>query len=124
LRSLSRFFLQAGKHCSDRPLIFDLLCGLESGFPLCCILEWCFRSHVLKQRGLAARFSGIESELLRRCTWLNFVPCAWHRRKYVKQSYVPFGLLSDPVWSRAQLDYEAWWAAEADRLIAAKRFLE
>src|SRR6267378_2976679 len=62
-------------------LLWDIIFGIESGIPTCCINEYCFRRHVLKQRnvGLAACPKGVAWEKV------DYVPCALHRARYVEE---------------------------------------
>jgi hypothetical protein len=90
----SRFCRVFGEQGYSEGLIFAFLFGLESGIPVCCALEFCFRIHILKQRGIGTMVCGKE---LFECPWLNHFPCWWHRRKYAEWFY-PSGVLTDAVW--------------------------
>jgi hypothetical protein len=55
-------------------LEYDFLFGLESEIPICCVVEYCYRTHVMKQERIAAQL-GIWG-------WpVNFVPCFFHREQ-------------------------------------------
>jgi hypothetical protein len=83
-------------HRKGLSLLFDFVFGLESGIPWCCVLEYCYRSHLLRQHDLSARLTG--TEVFEMCPWLNFVPCWRHRRFLVDDFFYPMGLLSYAVW--------------------------
>jgi hypothetical protein len=74
--------------------VFNFLYGLQSGIPLCCVLEFCFRACLLNQPSFSPRVCGWA---LFFCPWLNHFPCYWHRRRFAAWFY-PSGILSDAVW--------------------------
>jgi hypothetical protein len=65
-------------------LEWDYIFGLESGIPVCCVLEFCHRRHVLKQK----RPQGLKCP-----DWpFRFVPCPehlarWRARKALERLY-------------------------------------
>jgi hypothetical protein len=58
-------------HRKGLSLLFDFVFGLESGVPWCCVLEYCRRTHLLRQHDLSARLTGIG--VFEMCSWLNSV---------------------------------------------------
>jgi hypothetical protein len=68
-------------------LEWDYVYGLESDIPLCCILEFCYRRHVLKQERIALRALGVSDKTvitkehyrMLAADGLDFVPCTFHR---------------------------------------------
>ena len=62
-------------HDRLRRIVWDTLYGVESNIPICCVLEYIWRSVVLKQAPAMDSLwrQGLESQT-------GFVPCAIHKR--------------------------------------------
>jgi hypothetical protein len=81
----SKFCAQFGRDTPE----YDFFYGLESGIPICCVLEFCYRRHVLKQERIALRALGVGDKTvitpkhykMLAAAGLNFVPCAFHRQQ-------------------------------------------
>jgi len=62
-------------------LEWDYIYGLESGIPHCCVVEYCYRKHVLKQNVLKGIRIVLKQERLLGGNPFQFVLCTDHPRE-------------------------------------------